>query len=571
MKIKLLILSFFVLISGMIPNSNVYASNGVSEYADAIRAIGSLSDDLTPGISDIMDLPDGCVLNLAADILDEENPEDALKNFVKDLTISEIEEKISIAGIVINSLTDGALFQIEVCDSNDEPVNNQSVYEYFNMPSAKNFEIKLTEEEFENLDHINIRRYSNINTVNISSLKSWKRSDGKTDVIADVIAIESKSGGFLAIGYDANNKAIETKCIHDYLPSGKVERLVLTLDSKNIDHVEVKPIGNANDIKLLSAADRVEDGQVIVTGVVENGGEATEWVGMLAIGYDENDKAVETKVVDSNMFDGSAKYFTIEFDASEIIRRVEVKPTGNANDIKLLSAADRVEDGQVIVTGAIENGRKTRQWAGILAIGYDKNDKAVETKAIDTFVDSGSTEYFTIELDASEIIRRVEVQPTGTQTEIKLLSSADRVENGQVIVTGVVENGSNEPSNTGIVIIGYDKNNTKIETKSFTGYAGAGKILNCEAILDSGSAINYLEIKVQGDTTSLPSMIGDVNTDGEINSTDMTVLKRHLLKKTTLAGENLVNADTNGDGDVNSTDLTLLKRYILRKITSFPV
>jgi arabinoxylan arabinofuranohydrolase len=64
---------------------------------------------------------------------------------------------------------------------------------------------------------------------------------------------------------------------------------------------------------------------------------------------------------------------------------------------------------------------------------------------------------------------------------------------------------------------------------------------------------------------------GDVNDDGEIDSTDVTILKRYLLKKMSLAGNNLSNADTNGDGEVNSTDLTLLKRYILGKIASFPI
>ncbi|HOQ37539.1 MAG TPA: carbohydrate-binding protein [Acetivibrio sp.] len=64
---------------------------------------------------------------------------------------------------------------------------------------------------------------------------------------------------------------------------------------------------------------------------------------------------------------------------------------------------------------------------------------------------------------------------------------------------------------------------------------------------------------------------GDVNGDGEIDSLDISVLKRHILRKATLTGENLANADTNGDGSVDSNDLTLLKRYVLRKINSFPV
>jgi alpha-tubulin suppressor-like RCC1 family protein len=66
--------------------------------------------------------------------------------------------------------------------------------------------------------------------------------------------------------------------------------------------------------------------------------------------------------------------------------------------------------------------------------------------------------------------------------------------------------------------------------------------------------------------------IGDVNGDGEINSTDMTVLKRHLLQKIKElpVGDALWSADLNGDTFIDSTDLTLLKRYILKLIDKFP-
>ena len=73
------------------------------------------------------------------------------------------------------------------------------------------------------------------------------------------------------------------------------------------------------------------------------------------------------------------------------------------------------------------------------------------------------------------------------------------------------------------------------------------------------------------DKGSDTNKIGDVNCDGKVNSTDITVLKRHLLKIAPLTGENLSNADTNGDGNVTSTDLTLLMRYILKIIDTFPI
>lgn len=52
-------------------------------------------------------------------------------------------------------------------------------------------------------------------------------------------------------------------------------------------------------------------------------------------------------------------------------------------------------------------------------------------------------------------------------------------------------------------------------------------------------------------------LYGDINQDGDINSTDLTILKRSILKKATI--NNTIYADLNGDSEVNSTDFTLLK------------
>lgn len=59
-------------------------------------------------------------------------------------------------------------------------------------------------------------------------------------------------------------------------------------------------------------------------------------------------------------------------------------------------------------------------------------------------------------------------------------------------------------------------------------------------------------------------LYGDVNGDGKINSTDITIFKRHILRLSTLKGPALLASDVNRDGKYNSTDYTIIKRKILR-------
>jgi len=58
-------------------------------------------------------------------------------------------------------------------------------------------------------------------------------------------------------------------------------------------------------------------------------------------------------------------------------------------------------------------------------------------------------------------------------------------------------------------------------------------------------------------------LLGDLNLDKKVNSTDYALLRRVILEMTTITGEAKANADLNGDGKVNSTDYAALKRKIL--------
>ncbi|MDQ2086970.1 expansin EXLX1 family cellulose-binding protein [Herbivorax sp. ANBcel31] len=81
--------------------------------------------------------------------------------------------------------------------------------------------------------------------------------------------------------------------------------------------------------------------------------------------------------------------------------------------------------------------------------------------------------------------------------------------------------------------------------------------------------IQTFSFAVNGDEQGL---IGDINGDGEVDSTDATILKRYLLEITdSLPAENkLWVADTNGDGIIDSSDYVVLVRYILNVIDQFP-
>jgi len=56
---------------------------------------------------------------------------------------------------------------------------------------------------------------------------------------------------------------------------------------------------------------------------------------------------------------------------------------------------------------------------------------------------------------------------------------------------------------------------------------------------------------------------GDVNSDGLVNSTDYSLLRRRLLNFVDDSSINAANADMNEDGKLNSTDYSILKRVLL--------
>lgn len=63
---------------------------------------------------------------------------------------------------------------------------------------------------------------------------------------------------------------------------------------------------------------------------------------------------------------------------------------------------------------------------------------------------------------------------------------------------------------------------------------------------------------------------GDVNLDGSVDITDISVLSIALVDKTELKEQSKINSDVTGDGETDLTDLATLKQYVTKIITSFP-
>lgn len=70
--------------------------------------------------------------------------------------------------------------------------------------------------------------------------------------------------------------------------------------------------------------------------------------------------------------------------------------------------------------------------------------------------------------------------------------------------------------------------------------------------------------------TSGNILYGDINDDESVNSTDYSLLRRHLLGVTITTEINTTVADVNADGSLNSTDYALMRRYLLGTIEKFP-
>ncbi|MCQ2465774.1 MAG: dockerin type I repeat-containing protein, partial [Oscillospiraceae bacterium] len=69
---------------------------------------------------------------------------------------------------------------------------------------------------------------------------------------------------------------------------------------------------------------------------------------------------------------------------------------------------------------------------------------------------------------------------------------------------------------------------------------------------------------------SSKTVLGDVDLNGNVDITDISVLSLAILDKKLPTGQAFTNADVDADKEVGLTDLASLKQYVSKVITKFP-
>lgn len=131
--------------------------------------------------------------------------------------------------------------------------------------------------------------------------------------------------------------------------------------------------------------------------------------------------------------------------------------------------------------------------------------------------------------------------------------------NGNGTISKVAPGTNLSSFSSGITLL----NGGKLEFLNATGSV----ISQQDHMLVSGDRVRILDAS-SNPVYDYPIVIyGDANGDGKITSSDLTVICRHVLKKTTLTGVAAIAADVNRDGKITSSDLTLICRHVLKKTT----
>lgn len=84
---------------------------------------------------------------------------------------------------------------------------------------------------------------------------------------------------------------------------------------------------------------------------------------------------------------------------------------------------------------------------------------------------------------------------------------------------------------------------------------------------DDSSKIVYLH--GEGDAIAVAENLGDVNSDGKVDLTDLTVLSLALIGESELTATQQRVADVDGDGEVKLADLARMRQFVSKIVEAF--
>ncbi|WP_232700053.1 hypothetical protein [Brevibacillus daliensis] len=148
-----------------------------------------------------------------------------------------------------------------------------------------------------------------------------------------------------------------------------------------------------------------------------------------------------------------------------------------SGEVQLINHEVKEKDGKKVVEAQVTNAGESRK-VSVIIIGYDKENQAIETRGLNTFMGSGKKTTFTYPLlYGSQVVETKAFLADPTKEDVKIASLAYKQDGDSMVITAVVENGI-ESGKYGIALIGYDESGKAILTKGFNEFISKGDIGN---------------------------------------------------------------------------------------------
>jgi hypothetical protein len=179
--------------------------------------------------------------------------------------------------------------------------------------------------------------------------------------------------------------------------------------------------------------------------------------------------------------------------------------------VKIVDFSKEMKDGQLIVTAKVENGAEPGG-AGMVVVGYDGDGNPIETGSNGGSMSNRETRKLSVTLHAGGNIKGVKVFPAGNGPKDRtiVLSQGVRKVDGELIVTGVVEVGSNQLQNSGIAAVGLDRLGKAVAmdiAQSIEGYNGGHWAQTYEIKLPGDVGIEQVKLFPIGDVSEGVSLL----------------------------------------------------------------